>query len=173
MSGQVLASRRIPYASLLESENWDAEIKKLMENQHQAIINEVKEGKFDHYLSFSQEKNESTTLYETTEEELARKIEINLVKFSPPALSSPFFNISLETKTVEQGNPLPYVDIVVKIITALGKNYSIFKGKTDDQGNLTMSLIIPKFKEEKFAMSIKAEKLGFSPQEIKKYLRKK
>ena len=44
--GEILASRRLPYAELIRDSDTEAVIGKLMEEQHKAMILEVKRGKF-------------------------------------------------------------------------------------------------------------------------------
>ena len=44
--GEILASRRLPYAELIRDADTEAVIGRLMEEQHQAMILEVKRGKF-------------------------------------------------------------------------------------------------------------------------------
>ena len=45
--GEILASRRLPYAELVKGPQDEATITKLMEEQHKGMIMEVKRGKFD------------------------------------------------------------------------------------------------------------------------------
>ena len=45
--GEILGSRRLPYAGVVTSSDDEATITKLMEDQHKAMIMEVKRGKFD------------------------------------------------------------------------------------------------------------------------------
>jgi hypothetical protein len=45
--GEILASRRLPYADLIRSRDDEAAITKLMEDQHKGMIMEVKRGRFD------------------------------------------------------------------------------------------------------------------------------
>ena len=45
--GEILGSRRLPYAELVKSRDDEATITRLMEDQHKAMIMEVKRGKFD------------------------------------------------------------------------------------------------------------------------------
>jgi hypothetical protein len=45
--GEILASRRLPYAELVKGAQDEAAITKLMEEQHKGMIMEVKRGKFD------------------------------------------------------------------------------------------------------------------------------
>ncbi len=44
--GEILGSRRLPYADLLKGENDDAQIAKMMEDQHKGVMLEVKRGKY-------------------------------------------------------------------------------------------------------------------------------
>jgi hypothetical protein len=44
--GEILASRRLPYAELVRDGDSEAAITRLMEEQHKAMILEVKRGKF-------------------------------------------------------------------------------------------------------------------------------
>jgi len=45
--GEILGSRRLPYADVLSDRSDEASISKLMEDQHKGMIMEVKRGKFD------------------------------------------------------------------------------------------------------------------------------
>jgi hypothetical protein len=45
--GEILGSRRLPYADLVKSPDDEAAITKLMEDQHKGMILEVKRGRFD------------------------------------------------------------------------------------------------------------------------------
>jgi len=45
--GEILGSRRLPYAELVANPADEATITKLMEDQHKAMILEVKRGRFD------------------------------------------------------------------------------------------------------------------------------
>ena len=44
--GEIPASRRLPYAELVRASNTEAVISRLMEEQHKAMILEVKRGRF-------------------------------------------------------------------------------------------------------------------------------
>jgi len=45
--GEILGSRRLPYADILKNLEDEAAITKLMEDQHKGMIMEVKRGRFD------------------------------------------------------------------------------------------------------------------------------
>jgi hypothetical protein len=44
--GEILASRRLPYSEIIQGSDSEKAISKLMEEQHKAMILEVKRGKF-------------------------------------------------------------------------------------------------------------------------------
>ncbi|MEW5901152.1 MAG: hypothetical protein AB1715_06795, partial [Acidobacteriota bacterium] len=54
-SGRLLSSRKTYYTSWLASPHLQEKILQMMDEQHHAIIKEIADGKFDHYLS-SEEK---------------------------------------------------------------------------------------------------------------------
>ena len=45
--GEILGSRRLPYAELVKDRSDEASITKLMEDQHKGMLLEVKRGRFD------------------------------------------------------------------------------------------------------------------------------
>lgn len=47
-SGRVIFSRRTSYTSYLNNPELHENIKKITQEQHEAILQEIKEGKFDH-----------------------------------------------------------------------------------------------------------------------------
>ncbi len=47
-SGRVLTSKKYFYTSLLNYKNLGEKIQQLIKEQHNAVIKEIKEGKFDH-----------------------------------------------------------------------------------------------------------------------------
>lgn len=50
-SGEILLSRRLSYAHLLNKEGVRKKIKAMMKNQHDEVISDLKAGKFLHLLS--------------------------------------------------------------------------------------------------------------------------
>jgi hypothetical protein len=47
-SGRVLTSKKIFYTSFLSNKNLGEKIQQLIKEQHNTVIKEIKEGKFDH-----------------------------------------------------------------------------------------------------------------------------
>jgi hypothetical protein len=50
-SGKLLSSRKTDYTSSLASPQLQAKVQQIMEEQHNAILNEIADGRFDHYLT--------------------------------------------------------------------------------------------------------------------------
>jgi hypothetical protein len=50
-SGKVLSSRKTDYTPSLASPQLQARVQQIMEDQHKAILREIADGKFDHYLT--------------------------------------------------------------------------------------------------------------------------
>jgi hypothetical protein len=50
-SGRLLTSRRTDYTSSLASPLLPAKIQQIMEEQHNGILREIAEGRFDHFLT--------------------------------------------------------------------------------------------------------------------------
>ena len=57
-SGKLLSSRKTFYTQLLNSPQFLEKIELLMSDQHKAILREIAEGKFDHYLT-AEDKGET------------------------------------------------------------------------------------------------------------------
>jgi len=71
-SGEILLSRRLSYGHLKKDRNiLRKKIKSMMKNQHDQVINELKEGKFLHLLSLETQKIDDKTLDDIVLEYLA------------------------------------------------------------------------------------------------------
>jgi hypothetical protein len=64
LHGEILLSRRISYAHLLDVAEKSKKVKNLMKSQHDQIINELKEGRFSHLMSMDTQDIEDKTLDE-------------------------------------------------------------------------------------------------------------
>lgn len=50
-SGKLLSSRKISYTAFLASPHLLEKIQQIMEEQHSAVLKDIADGKFDHFLS--------------------------------------------------------------------------------------------------------------------------
>jgi len=171
-SGKTLYSRKTPYHSLINQPDFSQQLLQLMKKQHHAFIDEISYGKCDHYLNLP-EKPESAhqkPLSSTRPQETAIKgqgaLEINLVQFSLPSSSEPL-SFTLEVRVSSPSQPISFAQITARAITEIDKEYILFDGYTDEDGKLTLGFPIPEFPGKRFTLSIKAEKKGFEPEEIK------
>lgn len=73
LHGEILLSRRISYAHLLASAEKTKKVKSLMKNQHDQVINELKEGQFSHLMSMDTQNIEDQTLDEMVLEYLSNE----------------------------------------------------------------------------------------------------
>jgi len=177
-SGKLLSSRKTPYTLLLSSSDFKEQINQLMKDQHRTIINEISDGKFDHYLNHTEKQKVSheeplstTPSQEKPKTESSENLKLQLVQFSIPSSSDPL-SFSLEVKKNLPPKTVPFLRITVQVITELGKEFLLFRGRTDEEGKMTLGLPLPQFPEKRFMLSIKAEKEGLKPAEIKISLKK-
>lgn len=49
--GKILASRKTSYTPYLDNPNLDEKIHQIIKEQHEKILREITEGKFDHFLT--------------------------------------------------------------------------------------------------------------------------
>lgn len=171
-AGKNLYSRKSPYTSLINRPDFKQQLLQLMKKQHLVLINEISDGKCDQYLSLP-EKPESSpqkSLSSTPAQETAIKgqgpLEINLVQFSIPSSSQPL-SFSLEVRQSSPSRPVSFSQVTTRALTEIDKEYLLFDGYTDEDGKLTLGFPIPEFPGKRFTLSIKAEKKGFEPEEIK------
>jgi len=64
LHGEILLSRRVSYAHLLNAAEKNKTIKALMKTQHDQVCSELKGGSFSHLLSMDTQHLEETTLDE-------------------------------------------------------------------------------------------------------------
>ena len=53
-SGKLLSSRKTDYTSSLASPQLQVRVQQIMEEQHNAILREIADGRFDHYLTLEE-----------------------------------------------------------------------------------------------------------------------
>ena len=172
-SGKILYSQKTSYTSLLSSPDFRQRITQLMKKQHLAFINEISDGKCDRYLNLSEKPalGQKESLHPAPSAEESRmkdsgNLEVNLVQFSIPTSSDPL-SFSLEIRQSSPSQSVPFSQITARAITEFGQEYLLFEGVTDEDGKLALGLLVPQLPDKKFTLSIRAEKKGFEPEEIK------
>jgi len=172
-SGGIISSRKTSYASLLGSPDFEKKVNQLMKKQHLAIINEISEGKFDRHLDqrgksgFDQKDSLSTKLSsEKLKTEISGELEINIINLSIPSSPGPV-SFSLTVSKSPPPKLVSYAKITALAIDESGREYFLFTGETDEEGKISVGLLLPPFPEKKFTLCIKTEKEGFEPDEVK------
>ena len=171
-AGKTLYSRKTPYHSLINKPDFKQQFLLLMKKQHLALINDISEGKCDQYLSLLEkpERAPQRSLSSMRAQETAMKgqgaLGVNLVQLSLPSSSEPL-SFSLEIRVISPSQPAPFSQVTARAITEIDKEYILFDGYTDEDGKLTLGFPVPEFPGKRFTLSIKAEKKGFDPEEIK------
>jgi len=171
-SGKIIYSRKTPYTSLINRPDFKQQMIQLMKKQHLAFIQEISDGKCDRYLNLPEKPEDLSqkTHRPLRPQEMATKeqgsLEINLVQFSIPSSSAPL-SFTLEVRQSSPSRPVSFSQVTTRAITEIDKEYLLFDGYTDEDGKLTLGFPIPEFPGKRFALSIKAEKKGFEPEEIK------
>jgi len=165
--GKLLSARKTPYVSLLDKPDLKKRIQELMKTQHQSIIQDLSGGKMDHFL----------TITDSPESEKGKKsksitpLKIKLANFSFSSMTEPI-KLSLEVKNKSSSKPVSNAKITVSAIQESGVKYLLYLGETRRDGRLDVSCSLPRSTEEKFTLSINAEKEGFEEHEMKILLEK-
>ncbi|MBN2346380.1 MAG: hypothetical protein JXO51_08300 [Candidatus Aminicenantes bacterium] len=73
LHGEILLSRRMSYAHLLQTGDKVKKVKSLMKTQHDQIISELKEGRFTHLIAMDTQNIEDQTLDEMVLEYLSKE----------------------------------------------------------------------------------------------------
>jgi hypothetical protein len=171
-AGKAFYSRKTPYHSLINRADFKQQLLQLMKKQHLALINDISDGKCDQYLNLPEKQAGAPqkSLSSTPAKETAMKgqgiLEINLVQLSLPSSSEPL-SFSLEVRVSSPSQPVSFSQVTARAITEIDKEYILFDGFTDEDGKLMLGFPIPEFPGKRFTLSIKAEKQGFEPEEIK------
>jgi hypothetical protein len=171
-SGKIIYSRKTPYTSLINRPDFKQQMIQLMKKQHLSFINEISAGKCDRYLNLPEKQKsiprESRSPLHPQEKVIKGQgsLEINLVQFSLPSSSDPL-SFSLEVRQSSPSQPVSFSQVTARAITEIDKEYILFDGFTDEDGKLILGFPIPEFPGKRFTLSIKAEKKGFEPEEIK------
>lgn len=163
--GQVVVAKRASYADLLQNGQGEAEIVVLMDQQHRTMIKAIQAGKFDDRIRrfaplaaapevkveptapFELVDDGSRTLdqvileYLTSEAEQEQLLLVLEEEVELKAGSSA--ELALRTRSSKDGDPIPGVEINVKMISTFGGPRTLGLGETDDEGFLRLKIEIP------------------------------
>ena len=162
VGGEILASRRTPYADLLESGLDEKLISEKMEAQHHRMIMDIRQGKYDpggvkpFGAGIISDRSFEEVVLDYLETELQSdrlQVEVDspreFVEGDPAVLA-------LQARGELSSLPVGDVQVVVEFITTADKPRVLAEGKTDAAGGLRIPLAIPALEEGNAAVVVRA-----------------
>jgi hypothetical protein len=177
--GEILASRQNSYAELAASEAYsEDEVLHLMELQHQALIREIFNGKYDtqgpkpfgYNIITNRSLDEVVLEYLADEHAATEAICLQLIDDQELIEGT---RPMMRMKVVEEGSerPLNGAEVTIKLISTDGQPYELFSGPTDDDGFIEALFEIPEQPGANLALLCRAE-LGDLRAELRQLVKK-
>lgn len=148
--GEIVASRRESYGELATSAQYsEPEVLKRMETQHQALIREIRNGRFDPDgpRPFGSQIVSNLSFDEVVLEFLALEATVEKLRIETGATdaleegSSGCFRVRVIADSSDR--PIAGAKVVVKMITTVDRPRELFQGATDTEGWVEAALEIP------------------------------
>lgn len=177
--GEIVASRRASYAELARSAEYsEAEVLKRMEAQHQALIRDIRNGRFDPEgpKPFGAQIVSNRTFDEVVmaflvQEAAGERIRIDL---EGSELLEEGARPLLRVRVLSDASnrPVAGAHVAFKLISTLERPQEMFSGETDGDGWLEAALDVPLLPGGNAAVLCQAE-IGDSNAEIRRLVRKR
>ncbi len=150
VGGEILDSYRSSYEDLLANPPiLDGVIQGRMEEQHKAIIRDIKNGKYDSTppdLSEQQVFNERS-VDQAILEYLQQEGEVDTLELVLDQPMSPVFgqtfDVQLRARLTHSQNPVRGADVAIRLVSSLKKASSLLTGKTDEEGGFRGQVELP------------------------------
>ena len=167
MGGEILATRRTPYADLIKRGYDEKKIIKLMEMQHRRAIFQVKKGTLEEMAGAAAEPAaaepamDDKALDEVVMDYLASqagKESLELVMSTANTFASRgavFLRVLASTSYTRK--PLAGVRVTAQIRRRSGSVEVLYSGMTDDEGEANLMLILPEVLEKQTHLLIRGE----------------
>ena len=177
--GEIVASRRASYGELATSVEYsEPEVLKRMETQHQALIRDIRNGRFDPDgpRPFGSQIVSNRSFDEVVLEFLALEATVEKLRLEADAGnsleegSSGRFRVRVVAESSDR--PIAGAKVVLKMISTVDRPRELFQGATDDEGWVEAALEIPVTPGGNAAILCLAE-LGDSHAEMQHLVRKK
>ncbi|MCZ6695323.1 MAG: hypothetical protein O7A63_02170 [Acidobacteria bacterium] len=177
VGGEILAARRTSYADLLEEKVDEKQIAERIEAQHNRMILDIKEGKYDNkrHRPFGEGIISSKSFDEVVLEYL--KLEANenriILRIDGPDvfIEGETVGVDLEVTRASEGKGVSGAKIKVKLISTVEKPKTLFEGKTDGEGRIRFDVDLPAVDDGTSALIIQA-RAGKETAELKQLVRK-
>jgi len=177
VGGEILAARRSSYADLLEGQVDEKQIAERIEAQHNRMILDIKEGKYDNkrHRPFGEGIISSKSFDEVVLEYLQSEANENriILRIDGPDgfVEGEAASVELEVTQASEGKGVSGAKIKVKLISTVDKPKTLFEGKTDGDGRIRFAVDLPSVGDGTSAMIIQA-RAGKETAELKQLVRK-
>ncbi len=177
VGGEILAARRSSYADLLEGEVDEKQIAERIEAQHNRMILDIKEGKYDNkrHRPFGEGIISSKSFDEVVLEYLRSESNENriILRIDGPDgfAEGEAAGVELEVTRASEGKGVSGAKIKVKLISTVDKPKTLFEGKTDGEGRIQFEVDLPSVGDGTSALNIQA-RAGKETAELKQLVRK-
>lgn len=148
--GEIIASRRTPYAEKLDAGHCSEEIVQgIVDEQHQRLIREIRNGKFDtdHLKPFGYSVVTNRSFNEVVLDFLDNHLPLEAIQLKvagPKTLRAGTSTVlRFEVRERNTGRPVGGVEVRVLADGVVSSVPPIFDGTTDGQGRLEVSLRLP------------------------------
>src|SRR5947209_337247 len=177
VGGEILAARRTSYADLLSKGLSEKEIAERIETQHNRMIVDVRKGRYDggKVRPFGEGIISSKSFDEVVLEWLrsqAATERINLQMIgSDGFVEGGTARLDLLVSRVATGEGIAGAKVKVRLISTVDKPRTLVEGKTDEDGQVSLTCALPLLEEGTAALIIQAS-IGKESGEIKQLIKK-
>ncbi len=177
VGGEILAARRSSYADLLEGDIDEKQIAERIEGQHNRMILDIKEGKYDNkrHRPFGEGIISSKSFDEVVLEYLKSEANENriILRIDGPDgfAEGEAAGVELGVTRASEGKGVSGAKIKVKLISTVDKPKTLFEGKTDGEGRIRFEVDLPSVGDGTSALIIQA-RAGKETAELKQLVRK-
>jgi hypothetical protein len=176
--GEILTTRRLPYEDLAGSTEYSEEaVMKLMEGQHQELLREIRNGKFDPEgpKPFGYNIITNRSLDEVVQDFLSQEVGVERIRLEMEQqqvfVEGTRPTVSLRVVAESSDRPVGGIRVTVKLISTKERPKELFSEVTDQDGRVEAIFDVPELAGANAAILCQAEAPGNSA-EIKQLIRK-
>jgi hypothetical protein len=177
MGGEILAARRSSYADLLEKGLDEKEVAERIETQHNRMILDVREGKYDskEIRPFGEGIISNKSFDEVVVEWLKSQTAVERIALqmvgSDGFVEGAMARLDLLVSRPSTGKGVAGAKVKVRLISTVAKPRTLVEGATDDDGQVSLSCPLPVLDEGTAALIVQASS-GKESAEIKQLIKK-
>jgi hypothetical protein len=177
VGGEILAARRTSYADLLGKTVDEMEIAERIESQHNRMILDIREGKYDsrEIRPFGEGIISKKSFDEVVVDWLRSQVATERIALqmmgSDGFVEGETARLDLLVSRASTGQGVAGARVKIKHISTVAKPKTLVEGSTDDAGQVSLSCLLPLLEEGSAALIIQASS-GKESAEIKQVIKK-